>query len=93
MTNEEKFEKSIVLYQNEENNYVLELWGASTHHPDSVFHMEDFEFPAWADRDDPEVVKGQIFQWLLECASKLCFPYYAYNLAQYAIKNYKNFIK
>ena len=39
MTIEEKFRKGIVVYKNEENDYVCELWGASTKHPDSIFHM------------------------------------------------------
>ena len=30
MTNEEKFSKGIVVYKNEEDDYVCELWEAST---------------------------------------------------------------
>ena len=40
MTIEEKFRKGIVVYKNEENDYVCELWGASTKHPDSIFPHE-----------------------------------------------------
>jgi hypothetical protein len=78
----------IKLYKNDEGNYVLELWGASTKHPDSVFHMEDFKFPYWADRNDPAVVDGQVMQWLLECASRLTFPPYAKALAEYALEEW-----
>lgn len=90
MTNEEKFCAGKVLYKNDEGNYVLELWGGSTKHPDSVFHMEDFEFPLWANRNDSKVVEGQVFQWLLECASKLVFRSHAIDLAQWALDNYAN---
>lgn len=78
----------IKLYKNEEGNYVLELWGASTKHPDSVFHMEDFEMAWWVEKDDPAQVEGQVFQWLLECASKLTMPMHAQELARYALENW-----
>ena len=78
----------IKIYKNDENNYVLELWGASTKHPDSIFHMEDFEMAFWVDKNDEHMVKGQVFQWLLECASKLTFPPHAEELAKYALENW-----
>lgn len=78
----------IKVFKNSEGNYVLELWAASTKHPDSVFHMEDFEMAFWVDKNDPQQVDGQVFQWLLECASKLTFPPHAEELAQYALKNW-----
>lgn len=62
--------------------YVLELWGGSTKHPDSVFHFSDFKKVEFL---DPET---QVFQWLLECASKLTFPFYAKELAEYALANW-----
>lgn len=67
------------------NDYVLELWGASTKHPDSMFFFSDFQKCEWIDEEH------QIFQWLLECASKLTFPFYAKELADYAIKNWYKF--
>lgn len=78
----------IKVFKNDEGNYVLELWGASTKHPDSVFHMEKFEMAHWVDPNDEEMVKGQVFQWLLECASKLSFPPHAEQLAEYALENW-----
>lgn len=79
----------IKLYQNENNNYVLELWGASTKHPDSIFHMEDYEVAWWVNKEDPEQMRGQVFQWLLECASKMNLPMHAEMIADYAWKNWR----
>lgn len=88
MTIEDKFRQGTVVYKNDEGNYVLELWGGSTKHPDCVFHMEDFEVAPWVDKNDEEVMRGQVFQWLLECASKLMLPMSAQALAEYALKNW-----
>ena len=44
---------------------VLELWEASTKHPDSIFYFSEFNKNPFLDD------KSQIFPWLLECA----FPY------------------
>lgn len=93
MTIEEKFKKGKVLYKNDEGNYVLELWGGSTKHPDSVFHMEDWDMASWVDPTDPEQVKGQIPQWLMYCASHLTFPFHARSLALFAIDYYDNLSK
>ena len=82
--------KSGIVVEKKENGYYrLELWGASTKHPDSVFNMEDFEMAFWVDKNDQEQIDGQVFQWLLECASKLTFPPHAEELAKYAIENWK----
>ena len=59
---------SIKLYKDEKYDYVLELWGASTKHPDSVFRFSSFQKTSYIDE------KYQVFQWLLECASKLTWP-------------------
>lgn len=59
---------------------VLELWGASTKHPDSIFYFSKFAlcdwFPAYR----------QLFQWILECASKLSWPTHARDLCDFAIE-------
>lgn len=73
---------NIKVYKNSEGNYVLELWGGSTKHPDSVFHFEDFKKSEFVDEEH------QVFQWLLECASKLTFPFHARELAEYALANW-----
>ena len=89
MTPEEKFRKGTVVYKDEDGNYTLELWGASTKHPDSSFSMKDYVFPFWADRNNQEDVDSLVFQWLLECASKMTFPYHAEQLARYALENWR----
>ena len=73
---------NIKVYKNSEGNYVLELWGGSTKHPDSVFHFEDFKKSEFVDEEH------QVFQWLLECASKLTCPFHAKQLAEYALENW-----
>ena len=59
---------------------ILELWGASTRHPDSMFYFSDFKKSEWVDEN------AQIFQWILECASKMNFPFHGYELAKYAME-------
>ena len=59
---------------------ILELWGASTKHPDVIFRYSDFVKSLWADE------RAQIIPWLLECASKLSFPYQSIELARWAIQ-------
>ena len=61
---------------------VLELWGASTKHPDSVFHFSNFKLAEFV---PPEL---QVYQWLLECASKLTWWFYAKQLADFANSYY-----
>lgn len=62
---------------------VLELWGASTKHPDCVFYFSDFKLTEWIDPQD------QIVPWIIECASKLMFPYSTYRLAKWACELYE----
>ena len=62
---------------------ILELWGASTKHPDSVFFFSEFKPSAWVDKVD------QIIPWLLECASKMNWPTHSYELAKWACMIYE----
>ena len=62
---------------------ILELWGGSTKHPDSIFRFSNFKLSDWA---TPEL---QIVPWILECASKLNIPYHSYELAKWAIDLYE----
>lgn len=62
---------------------ILECWGASTKHPDSVFHFSDFLLSEWF---EPE---AQIVPWLFECASKMNIPYHSYDLAKWACERYE----
>ena len=57
---------------------VLELWGASTKHPDSVFYFSNFDLSEWI---QPE---AQVISWIYECASELNLPFHSYQLAKWA---------
>ena len=70
----------IKMYETE-NDKILELWGASTKHPDSLFRFSDFKKVEFIDE------KYQVFQWVLECASKLTWPQHAKELAEWALEN------
>lgn len=85
MTNEEKFRQGKVLYKDEEYGYILELWGASTKHPDSVFYFNDFQ------KNDFLTDEEQLFPWICECASKLIFPFHAVELVEWALGHCANF--
>ena len=62
---------------------VLELWGASTKHPDSMFFFSNFKLCDWFEPKD------QIIPWIFECASKLNIPYHSYELAKWACNIYE----
>ena len=57
---------------------ILELWGASTKHPDSVFYFSNFDLSEWV---QPE---AQVISWIYECASELNLPFHSYQLAKWA---------
>lgn len=67
---------------NSEETWTLELWNASTKHPDCKFYFSDFEKTPYIAEEH------QVFQWLMECASKLMFPFYAKELVEYALENW-----
>lgn len=67
----------------EDRETVLECWGASTKHPDSVFYYSDFTKSAWVDETD------QICPWLLECGSKMNLPYHSMSLGLFALELYR----
>jgi len=64
---------------------VLELWSASTKHPDSTFYFSKFKLCDWFD------AKDQIVPWIFECASKLNFPIHAYELSKWGCELYENY--
>lgn len=70
------------IFKSEEHGYILELWEASTKHPDSIFYFDRFK------KNDLLGDEVQVFQWLLECASKLTWPFHARELVDYAIENW-----
>ena len=69
----------------------LEIWGASTKHPDVIRCLEDdiesgkFNFNQFTD----EV--GNVFQWLLHVASDMTFTFSSYEIADYAITAFSNY--
>ena len=65
-----------------EKTLTLEVWSSSTKYPDAKFYFSDFNKSEWVSEEH------QIFQWLLECASKLTFPMHAKELCEYALQNY-----
>lgn len=70
-----------VLYSRlSDHETILELWGASTKHPDSAFCFSRFQKASWLPDDI------QIFQWVLECASNLTLPPHAKELTEWALK-------
>lgn len=62
---------------------ILECWGGSTKHPDSVFLFSDFVLSEWFEPED------QTVPWLFECASKMNIPYHAYSLSKWACDRYE----
>ena len=84
MTLEEKFASRIIV-EKIDNDYICELWGASTKHPDARFRYSE-----WGDRTDLFDDEYQVFQWLLWIASRSQFPFHAKELAEYALKNWYN---
>lgn len=65
-----------------EKDLTLELWESSTKYPDSKFYFSDFQKSPFVEE------RHQVFQWILECASKLTFPMHAKELVEYALENY-----
>lgn len=69
--------------ENNNEDYALELWQASTKYPDTLMYFSD-----WKDKSNLFEMKYQIFQWLCYCASHLTFPFYAKELVEYALENW-----
>ena len=68
--------------ENNEKDLTLEVWSSSTKYPDAKFYFADFKKSIWVAEE------YQIFQWLLECASKMNFPSTAKQIAELALKDY-----
>ena len=80
--------RDIILYSSIDNHETyLELWGSSTKHPDSLFRFSNFKTVEFVDLD------CQIFQWLLECASKLNFPFHAMQVCRFAVDMQENLME
>ena len=89
LTNEEKFQKGIVVYKTDDD-VICELWGASTKHADEVYSMErDIENGRFAKNPLSRTIDEDIFQWLLCVASWQAWKYTAYALVEIALVYYK----
>lgn len=76
-----------IIVKEQNGDYILELWAASTKHPDSVFYFSEWKAKhGWDLLED----KYQVMQWLLYCASQLSWPFHAKELAEYALENWAN---
>ena len=62
----------------QDHETVLELWASSTKHPDSVFYFSEFKLSEYCS----DYI--QVYQWLLECASKLTWVFHARALVEFA---------
>ena len=86
MTNEEKFFRQGYVVYKKDDDYVCELWGASTKHPDSIYHMNGDKKYIKSGLYDDDVY--EVYQWLLYIASNLRFRPYAKRLAEYAFREW-----
>ena len=68
--------------ENNNEDLTLEVWSSSTKYPDAKFYFSDFNKSEWV------AVEHQVFQWLLECASKMRFPTTAKQIADLAYEKY-----
>lgn len=83
----------IKLYSNIKTKETrLELWGASTKHPDSVFiYNREKESPKeWLNAEDLNKLDAiLIYGWLLKCAGNLTWWFYQKQLADFANEYYE----
>jgi hypothetical protein len=68
--------------ENKNKDLTLEVWSSSTKYPDAKFYFSDFKKSLWAAEEH------QVFQWLLECASRMSFPSSAKEIADLAYAKY-----
>lgn len=68
--------------ENNKKDLTLEVWSSSTKYPDAKFYFSNFKKSLWVNDEH------QVFQWLLECASKMSFPSTAKQIADLAYEKY-----
>ena len=63
--------------------YVLEIWGASTKHPDCVMTMKD---AVDSGHFSPSILGDDVslYQWLLYCASTMMWPHSSVKIVELA---------
>ena len=89
MTNEEKFQKGIVIYKTEDD-VVCELWGASTKHADVIYSMNrDIENGLFARCHSADSIDHDIFQWLLYVASRQTWKQTASEIVEITLNEWK----
>lgn len=88
MTNEEKFQKGIVVYKTE-NDVICELWGSSTKHADVIYSMNrDIKNELFHRCEFADSIDHDIFQWLLYIASRQIWKNTARKLVEIALAYY-----
>ena len=74
----------------------LELWGASTKHPDSVFvyNREEESPKPWLNAEDlNKLDEVLIYGWLLKCAGNLTWWFHQRQLADFANEYYEQVLR
>lgn len=88
MTNEEKFQKGIVIYKIEDD-VICELWGASTKHADVIYSMiRDIEKGSFTRCQFADNPNHDIFQWLLYVASRQTWKTTAKKIVEIALEEW-----
>ena len=89
MTNEEKFQKGIVIDKTEDD-VVYELWGASTKHADVIYSMNrDIKYDLFRRCQFADNPDHDIFQWLLYVASRQTWKHTAIKIVEIALNEWK----
>ena len=90
MTNEEKFNKGIVIYKTD-NDVICELWGASTKHADVIYSMNrDIKNDLFTKCQFADNIDHDIFQWLLYVASRQVWKTTAKEIVEIALAEWYN---
>ena len=89
MTNEEKFQKGIVIYKTVDD-LECELWSASTKHADVIYSMNrDIEIDLFRRCQFADNPDHDIFQWLLYVASRQTWKQTAIEIVEIALNEWK----
>lgn len=83
--------QEFMLYSSVETKETyLELWGASTKHPDLRFCFSEYNDFIKNDEDFHQaILPGYIYQWTLWVASKLIFPQSSFYMVKYFSEIYE----
>lgn len=79
MERKEVFKKGYFRLYKLEDDYMLECWGGSTKHPDTIDY-----FSEWEDKTDLFPQELQLYQWLLWIASHKTWQFHAIKLVEFA---------